>query len=1294
MMYRLDIGCPINQIAFTQSDTLLLYSKNVIQMWHLNRFFHQFSFSNVQPQMLLRYAMPDGKPARLLAGYVDGSLRLLSPVTGEALIVGFPIYKDAALVGLEYDASSDLIYARNSNRDILVYSTKTNPMKVVEVWEPQTGWEQIHCFKGIHFVPDPPYMAIEENEEEASERKREFESSFFLVAGAENGQLLNLRKHHKGEQESIIQAHAAPISSLEYDSVGFSLITGAKVAGESTCPLYLQCTAALTLCQVNDPRFENPMLNHTFTVNPFTKTIAFPWNGRLSIVSYEKDADINGSVKIWNNKGSFFGTMQEAMFNQSISCIQFANLRGDLLVGLKDQVVAIYMQTYFTVALMKTALEKSKRLIDVQIQDEHGQTRTVQQYIDEEMETEYFNDANGFEDDVAERALIFDSNSDFWSIFYDQQKELYGDAGLRWHVSKDLIPTDLGEKMEKDLEFWRPWKLIMKKLKRRNRRLFLSKEANAFKAASEFDDKFFLSKRNAAHSKNGCPAPKKVEETPEIVLGGDYIFIQRVDSNDAILETGLDISTPKLELLENHPRHPGWQTVKDNLVVGSRLGPILQAVISQKQKKNKEIAQNMLINPNANKRKVNLYDVVQKREELKRNLRKAGTAIPNSVIAEKPKEVTSAPAKALRASIKKYHSIGQTKQVGNRKPSSKPEWWFDNEEEELEETPTSQNAEGLLVPTGKNIRKLSLTVKYESSRKPSIREPSVHEPESLQSSRKPSVAHASGSNLNVSAPTRRASFVDVVLAVKEGKEPDEIPSAKLQPKKDIEKTFLFTSPIHHQGQFPQQSQVPEIPISLPIKSKPCAPAPPPQMPKEQPRQSLQYIVLPGGKFDSDIASTSEESQLDDLNGVSQEEAEAYAWNLLRMRQGFGIPRALRKIVKQFWFKSPENDPLDLEHVIKALVQLMYHGEWSECCEASKALVFIYITFKNDIPDPYPIFLVPHLDVLDSNPSWQVRAQICSNLSAFRHPHRAVFYSLIMRLNDTHQTVRVTAKQALMNYGINSRMQLLELMKVAGLLPQETVKNEPSLMDIMKRDSGKEQIALAAESTKSVFLWQEDLKAENCPGYHGETREHKRRQSYEEHLAGPFFKDKKTHFMVPPIRQTTIYDVKHEDIKDDISSWMEAEGMSATTTATSVKYHHSQRQGSGKHDKRYQWNEEVIQSLVHGRPTSGGTTLVASSRPVSGALSAAMKMARPISAGLRAMVALDYRRTTRPTSGRLDKVEIVRFPARPSSAATSVMLTPHLEPYLSTVPYCQSSSFLKHKTKLRTLEIEESRTPWH
>ncbi|KAI9327875.1 hypothetical protein BDR26DRAFT_874924 [Obelidium mucronatum] len=1266
--------------------------------------------------MLLRYAMPDGKPARLLAGYVDGSLRLLSPVTGEALIVGFPIYKDAALVGLEYDASSDLIYARNSNRDILVYSTKTNPMKVVEVWEPQTGWEQIHCFKGIHFVPDPPYMAIEENEE-ASERKREFESSFFLVAGAENGQLLNLRKHHKGEQESIIQAHAAPISSLEYDSVGFSLITGAKdftikvwkisarkllpikVAGESTCPLYLQCTAALTLCQVNDPRFENPMLNHTFTVNPFTKTIAFPWNGRLSIVSYEKDAkfypkqnidkkpalitsvaynyqyniwasaDINGSVKIWNNKGSI---LREAMFNQSISCIQFANLRGDLLVGLKDQVVAIYMQTYFTVALMKTALEKSKRLIDVQIQDEHGQTRTVQQYIDEEMETEYFNDANGFEDDVAERALIFDSNSDFWSIFYDQQKELYGDAGLRWHVSKDLIPTDLGEKMEKDLEFWETLEIDHEEAKkRRNRRLFLSKEANAFKAASEFDDKFFLSKRNAAHSKNGCPAPKKVEETPEIVLGGDYIFIQRVDSNDAILETGLDISTPKLELLENHPRHPGWQTVKDNLVVGSRLGPILQAVISQKQKKNKEIAQNMLINPNANKRKVNLYDVVQKREELKRNLRKAGTAIPNSVIAEKPKEVTSAPAKALRASIKKYHSIGQTKQVGNRKPSSKPEWWFDNEEEELEETPTSQNAEGLLVPTGKNIRKLSLTVKYESSRKPSIREPSVHEPESLQSSRKPSVAHASGSNLNVSAPTRRASFVDVVLAVKEGKEPDEIPSAKLQPKKDIEKTFVpqkikristtatRTSVVHiphsSPSQFPQQSQVPEIPISLPIKSKPCAPAPPPQMPKEQPRQSLQYIVLPGGKFDSDIASTSEESQLDDLNGVSQEEAEAYAWNLLRMRQGFGIPRALRKIVKQFWFKSPENDPLDLEHVIKALVQLMYHGEWSECCEASKALVFIYITFKNDIPDPYPIFLVPHLDVLDSNPSWQ---------GAFRHPHRAVFYSLIMRLNDTHQTVRVTAKQALMNYGINSRMQLLELMKVAGLLPQETVKNEPSLMDIMKRDSGKEQIALAAESTKSVFLWQEDLKAENCPGYHGETREHKRRQN------------KKTHFMVPPIRQTTIYDVKHEDIKDDISSWMEAEGI--------------QRQGSGKHDKRYQWNEEVIQSLVHGRPTSGGTTLVASSP--------AMKMARPISAGLRAMVALDYRRTTRPTSGRLDKVEIVRFPARPSSAATSVatsvMLTPHLEPYLSTVPYCLSSSFLKHKTKLRTLEIEESRTPWH
>ncbi|KAJ3067125.1 WD repeat-containing protein 87 [Podochytrium sp. JEL0797] len=626
-IYRHDVGIPITHLQFTGTkETMLLHSADSIQFWTLNRTYHEFSFANARPFLIQRYTRPCFRPARLLCGYLDGSLRLISPITGEVLVVGFPMYKEEVPVEMEYDTLSEKIFVHNANGDILVYSAKTNPMRIVEMWElpsAQIGWEPINCIRGIHFISDPPHIDVDD--QEAVDRKNQFKSHFFLVGGAANGQLMNLGVHHKGKQEMVVQAHSAEITALLFDQVNFLLISAGKdfqikvwnisardassgihEDDHSKSPYLLTCQAILTLCHLNDSRFENPhLVNSIMCINPYSKTIAFPWNGKLRIFSYESDAKLHprqnldkkpamityvasnsvhdiwvtsdavGAVKVWNSKGAI---IREILFNQSIFSIQFANLRGDILVGLADQIVSVYLQDYFILPLLKDSLEKSNRLIPVQVQDPMTGLLSVeyQPMADDELDSEQYNDANGFQDDAVERPLLFDPHLDFWGIFYEDQKAVQEADSFSWHIEKNPIirPTNMGVRIERDIALWGVLKVDPEEtLRRRNRRLFLSKEAEAFEKASKFETNFVSSQHNAAHVKPpSIHKSKPVEEMDsEITLDGDYVMIRRVDSSDVVLETGLNVSTPENELQDDFlGEHSAWRKVQKNLVVGCK----------------------------------------------------------------------------------------------------------------------------------------------------------------------------------------------------------------------------------------------------------------------------------------------------------------------------------------------------------------------------------------------------------------------------------------------------------------------------------------------------------------------------------------------------------------------------------------------------------------------------------------------------------------------------------------------------------------------------------------------------
>jgi hypothetical protein len=63
----------------------------------------QINEDDEEEEERLRTGGSERKAARLLVSSSDGSVKFMSPVSGEVITTGFPVYKDATTVDMFYD---------------------------------------------------------------------------------------------------------------------------------------------------------------------------------------------------------------------------------------------------------------------------------------------------------------------------------------------------------------------------------------------------------------------------------------------------------------------------------------------------------------------------------------------------------------------------------------------------------------------------------------------------------------------------------------------------------------------------------------------------------------------------------------------------------------------------------------------------------------------------------------------------------------------------------------------------------------------------------------------------------------------------------------------------------------------------------------------------------------------------------------------------------------------------------------------------------------------------------------
>ncbi|TPX62954.1 hypothetical protein PhCBS80983_g00223 [Powellomyces hirtus] len=461
-------------LQWMKGDSFLHYAKDRISVWNLNRFYTSFTHTRSPVTQLQRIHVPN-RPARILSVAEDGSLRILSPVSGVMVTIGFPVMEDIKILASVYDPAKNRAWLLLDNGDLAVYSTQTNPCEILDETKHAPGHARICCMTALSAL-GPVTNAYDVSTSNAP-------AVYGLWGGCDAGQIVLVDIRDPSRQESIVQAHAGEITSIVWDESRMRLFTsgkdrvvkvwsvsvpansclatilpkddqelGTRGAGEiimtgwdnDSAPVSLRLTLVATVgvtdgCVTRmawgacrDRLAVATDTNRVFMVNvsgsagsvvkqharddEHTRTVTgLAANAGTGVVASGSD---DGTVKIWDGIENVL--LREIQFAYPVSSVCFANPRGDLLVGLPDELVAVRIEDYLPGPQLRAVM-----------------------------------DGAPWADDILEDPYSFDSGLDFWSLYRGADN-----SGATWHVAKpetpvpnELVSTDRDiQRVEKQLE--------------------------------------------------------------------------------------------------------------------------------------------------------------------------------------------------------------------------------------------------------------------------------------------------------------------------------------------------------------------------------------------------------------------------------------------------------------------------------------------------------------------------------------------------------------------------------------------------------------------------------------------------------------------------------------------------------------------------------------------------------------------------------------------------------------------------------------------------------------------------
>ncbi|KAI8823377.1 uncharacterized protein EV422DRAFT_565327 [Fimicolochytrium jonesii] len=1082
--YKRNVRADVKGLVWVGGESVGVWGKRDVEVWGVGRVGGCFVGTNATPQTLSILRHPT-HPPRLLTSLSDNSIKLFSPTTGATLTTCFPVHKDVSILSAAADLHHGFIYGLLSSGEVAVWETgRSNPAVLKGVWEEIQPRDRcaaicevdIYNWRGLG---------------------RRFGRMFYLGVGFESGGVGWVGEG--GRLEGCVQAHTAPVLFVKFDPQRLWMISGGQ---DNTIKTWLFAPGTPTPHQPH----ARPTLTHlhtlttTFTlpptlaVSPSRCIIGLPGPGIIKQARYDADGVVEGqslsadfderlevvqsvgdvdwgegwglwvgavgcAVRVWDEGG----LIREIQFNEPIRSVCFANTRGDIFVGLPDQISVIRMQDYLPYDLLKLALTRH------------------------------------FPDPMKEDPPPFDPTIDFWEGVYERNLRERGTVGY-WHVRREPDPSELQKPQVRSKEETREKDRHSRDVhRRRNRRLYLELEHRAFLKARKFET------TASPHKKQVSPIHTEMESDGE----HDLVILNRQSSEDVLVELLRTESPSDLVVEEMVPLPP--EVIHIPLMPPKPKGRLY---IKPTSRRRSERSITRPTRPVSEKETMSKEEVDARRQMVRKTLENQGVVMPNSSVTQ-----TVTPAKKSEAF--------RRRSIAPQRPPSAA-------------TTPAPPGEETSVPPVKYI-----APKRQRVQRPPVLEPPVEEqepgkplpvvvepPKPPTPPPPPPLVQQGEDDLLLLPPPSPPMFAEIEVE-RPPRPPRPKKVRKHKPKKPPPQATkppfaLPPPPVIPPAQPKRPPPAPKPPaVVKPIIAPPppapkpavVAPPPAPSKPKPKPKPKPNPIIAvhlppkppppppapsspPAEQAESTPPTPPSEPDFV-LEEVTEEAAAAFAWNLIRAREfkrEEDIPQELRKMMGMFWFPHLQGQKPTLQNIVQSLLHLLRTGLWLEKVEAAKALLLLFRTFRSDFIDPLSTLVRPQLEFMD-DPSWQVRAQLCCNVGQYGvagDGMEEVIAALMGRLGDRVEYVRQVALRSLATFGINNKMDLHAAMVRCGLLPatvppaDDIMLNMMLLIQLQKRNDTYQDI------TQGVVAWLSSVA--HSTGYGNRQR----RDSYCEHLAGPFF----------------------------------------------------------------------------------------------------------------------------------------------------------------------------------------------
>ncbi|KAJ3228090.1 hypothetical protein HK099_006715 [Clydaea vesicula] len=454
-----------------KKDFFFYFSKSSIYIYNITKAWQTFSTLRSSGIQITRCYNGSGA-ARLLVVAIDGSLRLISPLSGSILMTGLPVMEDFEPVTAVYNINFDKIWLLLKNGNVAMYDCSSNPMSISGQW------------LNLNNTGDKCTQLVLYEHTSTAMRTLKLMDTYTIFGATEAGQIVAFE--NDGKQHLLVQAHTAKISSLILDKKRNQLISSScdnsikiwsikcqEVSHASHQPFILRLVLVIPLLdsptrmalnnisdfsnllaivtdtyktlmiKINSDNSYSTFKDHTNDENHIREVTCVAGNNVLNIFV---TSSYDGTIKVWDGLENVL--IREVQFNEIVWSVEFANPRGDIVAGVGDEIVLIKVQDYLPYH--------------------------IQQYI---LNLE-------FEDDLLEMSLMFDPSLDFWDLY----RKLLQEAGIEvenWHIDicenkKNSVSSNLLSKEELE-------KRIHVINQRRNKRLFLENERMHFETAKDFE---------------------------------------------------------------------------------------------------------------------------------------------------------------------------------------------------------------------------------------------------------------------------------------------------------------------------------------------------------------------------------------------------------------------------------------------------------------------------------------------------------------------------------------------------------------------------------------------------------------------------------------------------------------------------------------------------------------------------------------------------------------------------------------------------------------------------------------